>query len=160
LINDRVDQGKPSLWRRLLNRLRLRRRKSDEGVTTERREPVISDSGPDETLTLPPMAGEEAGEAVQAAPTGKKQKESEKAAAKEQAAPENNVKISPFKRNKNASSAPSGKANQPSLFDNGEGPIPPITILDPPDPHKKKGTPLTRCSTCHSCSRRNWPTSG
>jgi S-DNA-T family DNA segregation ATPase FtsK/SpoIIIE len=139
LINDRVDQGKPSLWRRLLNRLRLRRRKSDEGVTTERREPVISDSGPDETLTLPPMAGEEAGEAVQAAPTGKKQKESEKAAAKEQAAPENNVKISPFKRNKNASSAPSGKANQPSLFDNGEGPIPPITILDPPDPHKKKG---------------------
>ncbi|TDT41531.1 DNA translocase FtsK [Halospina denitrificans] len=142
LINNRVDHGKPGLWRRLLIRLRLRRRKSDEGATAERREPVISESGPDEALELPPIAAGEAPEqaAAQAAPGGKKRKESEKAAAKkEEAAPESSVKISPFKRNKSSSGAPSGKANQPSLFDNGEGPIPPITILDPPDPNKKKG---------------------
>ena len=142
LINDRVDQARPGLWRRFLNRLRLKRMKPRESASAERREPVISDS--DATLELPPMAveQEEGSEPQEAAAGARKPKAPEKKeAAKEEAAAQNNssVKISPFKRNKSASNQPSGKANQPSLFDNGEGPLPPITILDPPDPNKKKG---------------------
>ncbi|WP_148864856.1 DNA translocase FtsK [Marinobacter fonticola] len=48
------------------------------------------------------------------------------------------VRISPFKRKEEASKA-SDKDRQPSLFDDIDSPIPPLTLLDPPDPNKKKG---------------------
>ena len=138
LINDRVDEEKPGLWRRFLNRLRLKKRSATGQGAGERREPVISD--PEETLELPPIkAAEDEPEAQKAAPEPRKPKAAKKAPEKEAAASQSSVKISPFKRSKSASNAPSGKANQPSLFDNGEGPVPPITILDPPDSNKKKG---------------------
>ncbi|MDX1589545.1 MAG: DNA translocase FtsK 4TM domain-containing protein [Oleiphilaceae bacterium] len=45
-------------------------------------------------------------------------------------------RISPFKRKPEDPSKRAGKDKQPSLFDD-DGPLPPITLLDPPDPRNK-----------------------
>ncbi|MEX0603882.1 MAG: DNA translocase FtsK 4TM domain-containing protein [Marinobacter sp.] len=47
------------------------------------------------------------------------------------------LKISPFKRDE-TQKAPKGES-QPSLFDDIESEIPPISLLDPPEEHKEKG---------------------
>ncbi|MFL1453672.1 DNA translocase FtsK [Marinobacter sp. GN3S48] len=64
-------------------------------------------------------------------------------ARKEKAAPDGPVsralKISPFKRDEPARSGKNGKGSQPSLLEDVESPIPPITLLDPPEEHKEKG---------------------
>ncbi len=47
------------------------------------------------------------------------------------------LKISPFKRDE-TQQAPKGES-QPSLFDDIESEIPPISLLDPPEEHKERG---------------------
>jgi len=54
------------------------------------------------------------------------------------APPPKSVKISPFKRDENARSAKAGNG-QGSLLEDVESPIPPISLLDPPEEHKEKG---------------------
>ncbi len=118
VINDRVDR--PAFWRRLLPWVGRKRE-----ATSERREPVV----PEPTPELPPVAAKK----KQATTGGGKD------AAKTDEQDTRNVKISPFRREKKGSSEDKSKATrQPSLFDN-EAPIPPISLLDPPDPNKKKG---------------------
>ncbi|OZG73654.1 cell division protein FtsK [Hahella sp. CCB-MM4] len=49
------------------------------------------------------------------------------------------IKISPFQKKNAGESKRAKKDSQPSLFNFKEGPLPPLTLLDPPDPHKKGG---------------------
>jgi len=49
------------------------------------------------------------------------------------------LKISPFKRDEPARSDKNSKGSQPSLLEDVESPIPPISLLDPPEEHKEKG---------------------
>lgn len=49
------------------------------------------------------------------------------------------LKISPFKRDEQAKADSKGKGSQPSLLEDVESPIPPISLLDPPEEHKEKG---------------------
>ncbi|MEQ9547781.1 MAG: DNA translocase FtsK 4TM domain-containing protein [Marinobacter sp.] len=49
------------------------------------------------------------------------------------------LKISPFKRDEPAGSDKNSKGSQPSLLEDVESPIPPISLLDPPEEHKEKG---------------------
>lgn len=49
------------------------------------------------------------------------------------------VKISPFKRDDNTDSEKEKTRKQASLFEDLESPIPPLTLLDPPDEHQEKG---------------------
>ena len=49
------------------------------------------------------------------------------------------VKISPFKKDEQSPTARNGKNNQPSLLEDIESAIPPISLLDPPEEHQEKG---------------------
>ncbi|MBN7768958.1 DNA translocase FtsK 4TM domain-containing protein [Marinobacter daepoensis] len=49
------------------------------------------------------------------------------------------LKISPFKKDEQGSSKKKGKDRQGSLLEDIESPIPPITLLDPPEVHKETG---------------------
>ncbi|MFW5825907.1 MAG: DNA translocase FtsK 4TM domain-containing protein, partial [Marinobacter sp.] len=49
------------------------------------------------------------------------------------------VKISPFKRDDNSESEKEKTRRQASLFEDLESPIPPLTLLDPPEKHQDKG---------------------
>ena len=49
------------------------------------------------------------------------------------------LKISPFKRDEPARNESKGKGSQASLLEDVESPIPPISLLDPPEEHKEKG---------------------
>lgn len=64
-------------------------------------------------------------------------------ARKEKSAPDGPVsralKISPFKRDEASSTVKNSKGSQPSLLEDVESPIPPISLLDPPEEHKEKG---------------------
>ncbi|WP_020408851.1 DNA translocase FtsK [Hahella ganghwensis] len=56
-----------------------------------------------------------------------------------EAEPGKKIKISPFQKKSSGESKRAKKDSQPSLFKFTEGPLPPLTLLDPPDPHKKGG---------------------
>src|SRR5690554_1620210 len=61
---------------------------------------------------------------------------------KEKAAPPaggRSLKISPFKKNEQPPLANSAKNSQASLLEDIESPIPPISLLDPPEEHKESG---------------------
>lgn len=49
------------------------------------------------------------------------------------------LKISPFKKDEQPPQANNGKNSQPSLLEDIESPIPPISLLDPPEEHKESG---------------------
>ncbi|WP_372972471.1 DNA translocase FtsK [Marinobacter sp.] len=49
------------------------------------------------------------------------------------------VKISPFKRDDDGESEKEKTRKQASLFEDLESPIPPLTLLDPPDEHQERG---------------------
>ena len=137
LVNNRVDGRGPGLLGRcwLWLRLRLRRQRTPE-AGDDRREPVITE--PDDTLELPPT--EQAGNASPPGNGNADSKHKETTGQGETAKAQDGVRISPFRSGeKSTGSAPSGKSRQASLLDDGEGPLPPLTILDPPDPHKKQG---------------------
>src|SRR5690554_5755801 len=62
--------------------------------------------------------------------------------SKEKASPAaggRSLKISPFKKNEQPPQANSAKNSQPSLLEDIESPIPPISLLDPPEEHKESG---------------------
>lgn len=49
------------------------------------------------------------------------------------------LKISPFKKDEQPPSSKNNKDKQPSLLEDLENPVPPISLLDPPEEHKEKG---------------------
>ncbi|SHK47389.1 DNA translocase FtsK [Marinobacter antarcticus] len=49
------------------------------------------------------------------------------------------LKISPFKKDEQSPQASNGKSTQPSLLEDIESPIPPISLLDPPEERKESG---------------------
>lgn len=49
------------------------------------------------------------------------------------------LKISPFKKDEQPGQVKTGKNAQPSLLEDIESPIPPISLLDPPEEHKESG---------------------
>ncbi|GGE72792.1 DNA translocase FtsK [Streptosporangium jomthongense] len=49
------------------------------------------------------------------------------------------LKISPFKKDEQPAKSKSGTNSQPSLLEDIESPIPPISLLDPPEEHKESG---------------------
>lgn len=109
----------PGFFKRLFSR----RAKSP---LIERKEPRI-DSGtpPEPRRALPP--------GKPAAPPNTIAEPAELSEAAQKA-----LKISPFKRT-NEPSKRSGKERQPSLFGDDNSPIPPISLLDPPQTHKDSG---------------------
>ncbi len=70
------------------------------------------------------------------APTPKPKKANGK---KTDAANNSKVKISPFKRDDVSESEKAETRKQASLFEDLESPIPPLTLLDPPEEHKGQG---------------------
>ncbi|MGO1460997.1 MAG: DNA translocase FtsK [Marinobacter sp.] len=70
-------------------------------------------------------------------------KGSKKPPAKEKPKPASAVarslKISPFKKEDQTPAATNAKNRQPSLLEDIESPIPPISLLDPPEEHKESG---------------------
>ena len=127
LVTDRIDGHASGLLGRMLQLLAPRRRKAWASEDS-RREPVIAESPcPSEMPQIDAKDEPAIGQ--------KKAKDSSGTAEHE-----NNVRISPFKSdNKRSSGAASSRHTQASLLDDGEGLVPPLTILDPPDPNKKKG---------------------
>ncbi|HEA52598.1 hypothetical protein LCGC14_0884200 [marine sediment metagenome] len=59
--------------------------------------------------------------------------------AKPSSASSRSLKISPFKKDEQPPQATSGKNAQSSLLEDIESPIPPISLLDPPEEHKESG---------------------
>lgn len=130
--------GGVAWWRRLLG---LGPRKEKTGLTVpakERREPglegvrSVADAEPvqlesfssrDDTATVPevPEPGPKASKKRPVSPAGK------------------SLKISPFKREDQTASNGSGGNKQASLLEDIESPIPPISLLDPPEEHKERG---------------------
>ncbi|NMT63720.1 DNA translocase FtsK [Marinobacter orientalis] len=53
--------------------------------------------------------------------------------------PGKSLKISPFKREDQSATSGSGSSKQASLLEDIESPIPPISLLDPPEERKEKG---------------------
>ncbi|MDO6824497.1 DNA translocase FtsK [Marinobacter sp. 1_MG-2023] len=49
------------------------------------------------------------------------------------------LKISPFKKDEQTPHAGNAKNSQPSLLEDIESPIPPVSLLDPPEEHKESG---------------------
>ncbi|MDX1799734.1 MAG: DNA translocase FtsK 4TM domain-containing protein [Marinobacter sp.] len=134
VLQDRLsdDESGASWWQSLLG---LFRRRADAGG--DRREPALdglkptaSDPARLESFSSREPVAEESWEPI-SAPGPKRPPASGKAAA-----PTKSVKISPFKRN--ADTTTKGDT-QPSLFDDIDRTIPPISLLDPPDQHTKKG---------------------
>ncbi|MDX1754964.1 MAG: DNA translocase FtsK 4TM domain-containing protein [Marinobacter sp.] len=102
----------------------------------ERREPAIGDSLPaipDEPARIESFTSREPEPQARAKPARAKPADSPKQDAK----PSKSLKISPFKREDKAQPKDSGK--QPTLFEDIESPIPPISLLDPPEEHQEKG---------------------
>ncbi|MFE8069755.1 DNA translocase FtsK 4TM domain-containing protein [Marinobacteraceae bacterium S3BR75-40.1] len=123
VVTDRVEDTRPGLMARFKARFR---RNSGGAAIEERREPVIPD---------PAQGREPVARKAEALPSpGKKEKKQGAPESEEQKSP----KISPFKRKQDTSKR-AQKAQQPSLFDDDDGPLPSIALLDPPEHHKKKG---------------------
>ncbi|MBL3556800.1 MULTISPECIES: DNA translocase FtsK [Marinobacter] len=130
--------GRASWWRRLLG-LGPRKEKSKPTVPPkERREPGLegvhsmadpeqaqleSFSSRDDSATVSdgPEPGLKGGKKRPASPAGK------------------SLKISPFKREDQSATNGSGGHKQASLLEDIESPIPPISLLDPPEEHKERG---------------------
>ena len=130
----KVDTG-PSWWRSLLE---LFRRRPDADV--DRREPGLDglsmaagDPARLESFSSREPVAEESWEPVSAPGAASRQSTTRKKAPAAKS-----VKISPFKRDADGATPVKGDA-QPSLFDDIERTIPPISLLDPPDQHTKKG---------------------
>ncbi len=133
LIRDRVEpEAKPGLVERLCRGITgiFRRRSGGEGG--KRQEPVLAD----ESGSVPELPTLSADKSDSPKPSARKAS----AEASEAEAPA--VKISPFKKKKASNEGePSKRAareKQGKLFDDGSA-VPPISLLDPPDPNKKKG---------------------
>ncbi len=139
VLNDRVsdDESGRSWWQSLLG---LFRRSPDGGA--DRREPGLDGLGMStgdparlESFSSREPVAEESWEPI-SAPGGSPSRAARPAANSKATTSPRSVKISPFKRNPDSTTKGD---TQPSLFDDIDRTIPPISLLDPPDRHTKKG---------------------
>ncbi len=139
LINDRVaeEDDRPSLFERLRNL--FRRSEPDapfEDTQPQRIEPSVDGLAATPADDTPVDSGFSAREETPAPPVAKAKPPAQKTPAQPES---RSVKISPFQRKDEASANKKESGRQPSLFDNIDSPLPPLTLLDPPDTNKKKG---------------------
>lgn len=124
ILHDRVEapsrEGRPRWWRRWLKM--PGRRAKNPVKALERREPVLADSAAATTAPPPP-----AQKTPTPPPAPAKAEPGQKA-----------PRITPLQSERKPAKKASKEA-QPSLFDDLDRPIPPLSLLDPPEPHKKKG---------------------
>ncbi len=131
-------QPKPNWWRRLFARKPKPAKpgKSAE-VPFERKEPALdglSLAQTEEPARLESFSSSD--DFDKPARTSK----SAKASKSGKSAPQGrSLKISPFKKDDPGQPEPTAKNSQGSLLEDIESPIPPITLLDPPEEHKEKG---------------------
>lgn len=148
LVKDRIASDtatrkpKASWWRKLFRRSRSGRADSPDSIPS-RREPGLDGLVPEndrEPARLESFSSRDDEGAIPAKksqdpvadPAGNSKKNAQAAAAR-------SLKISPFKRDEPQAQAGNGKDRQPSLLEDIESPIPPISLLDPPEQHKEKG---------------------
>ncbi|MBC7190965.1 DNA translocase FtsK [Marinobacter sp.] len=108
---------------------RLFARKPGAGPLTERREPALDGMIPELREPAPPQSLS-ANPGDQPAP--KAQKSSRMADSK-------SLKISPFKKHEEKDHGKKSGSRQGSLLEAVESPIPPLSLLDPPEQHQEKG---------------------
>ncbi|MEX2475551.1 DNA translocase FtsK [Marinobacter sp.] len=136
------EKGGPRWWHKLPGLGRKQEKVKagkHNGRSDSRREPAIdglADTGDVEPARLESFSSRD--DRVDA-PDNVSMKASPKAKPKAGAAASRALKISPFKRDEPATSDKNGKNSQPSLLEDVESPIPPISLLDPPEEHKEKG---------------------
>lgn len=100
-----------------------------------RKEPGLEGMAPEPEPDSMPLESFSSRDDAQPAPAKPKP-----APDKNAAAPANrSFKISPFKKDEEASGGKNGRSRQASLLEDVESPIPPISLLDPPEEHQEKG---------------------
>jgi len=107
-----------------------------EKPVSERREPALEGFSADHDPEPPRLESfssqdEATAKAVKQPPVADKQKSPP--------ASTRSLKISPFKKDEQPPQANNGKNAQPSLLEDIESPIPPVSLLDPPEEHKESG---------------------
>ncbi|PCM45732.1 DNA translocase FtsK [Marinobacter sp. ANT_B65] len=112
------------------------RSEKQEKPVSERREPALEGFSADYDPEPPRLESfssqdEATAKAVKPAPVAGKQKSP--------SASTRSLKISPFKKDEQPPLANNGKNAQPSLLEDIESPIPPVSLLDPPEEHKESG---------------------
>jgi len=139
IVNDRVEANAATVdektgrwWHRLPG---FGPRKLKSGAPAERREPALdglSTSDPAEPARLENFSARDSSDVQKTAP---------KPARQESKPASRSLKISPFKKEdqSKAGEEKGKKSTQASLLEDIESPIPPLTLLDPPEEHKEKG---------------------
>jgi len=136
MVRDRVEDAAQSglmmrAWQRVTGL--FRRRSEDGSVQQRKQEPVLTDES-DAVPELPTLSADE--------PKVEKKSAAKKHSGGSDEAEAPAIKISPFRKKKQSDegepSKRSAREKQGTLFDDGS-PVPPISLLDPPDPNKKKG---------------------
>ncbi len=132
-LNAAREADKPTLIEKLQQKLKSSGKGSETGQTTASKPskpaPVASQSSPEPRVESKPDKSI----------VGKlKEVSARKSAKKAKAGCEDDIEIKPFEK-KQKTSTRAVKETQGSLFDDSEGPLPSIAILDPPDPHKTSG---------------------
>jgi len=107
-----------------------------EKPVSERREPALEGFSADHDPEPPRLESfssqdDATAKAVKQPPVADKQKSPP--------ASTRSLKISPFKKDEQPPQANNGKNAQPSLLEDIESPIPPVSLLDPPEEHKESG---------------------
>ncbi|SFM67497.1 DNA translocase FtsK [Marinobacter pelagius] len=141
IVNDRVESksgpagGKKRRWWHRLPGLGPRKQKP--AAAAQRKEPGLdglSASEPAEPARLENFSARDGGDKPE--PRAK----AAKAEAQPQPQPASrSFKISPFKKEDQSKAENGKKPGQGSLLEDIESPIPPLTLLDPPEEHKEKG---------------------
>ncbi|MCG8517151.1 MAG: DNA translocase FtsK 4TM domain-containing protein [Pseudomonadales bacterium] len=129
---------KPAWWRRLPF---LGGSNKDDGQAPERSEPGLEDLPfePDDVPLVADPVSRPVAEEPAPRPARKKPKAEPTATdSKPVESKAKSVRISPFKREDRASS-PATDRKQPSLLEDLESPIPPLSLLDPPESQKESG---------------------
>jgi len=158
VLNSRVAEPKEAgadatrWWQKLPWMGRRAGQALEPALPAERKEPALGDtllSIPEEPARLESFSSRDAEPAMQERPVKPNvpdvredsRKESRRAlregVPEEPARPLKSLKISPFKREDKPARKDGGK--QPTLFEDIESAIPPISLLDPPEQHQEKG---------------------
>ncbi|KPQ01452.1 DNA translocase FtsK [Marinobacter sp. HL-58] len=127
------DSARAPWWRRLLGLGPRKVKTKAAAPARERREPGLEGVSPEadaEPARLESFSSRD--DRAPDAPASARRNGKKPAAGK-------SLKISPFKREDQSATNSDGNSKQGSLLEDIESPIPPITLLDPPEEHKERG---------------------
>ncbi len=144
VIRDRLDgaatAGKPApWWRRWFKRSAQKAPASARPAApiAQRREPALGEPSPGEvTERLEHFSATDDRARADASPSGRS---GDAPRAPAEPAPSRSVKIAPFKKDEPRPEPARRGDSQGSLLADIESPIPPISLLDPPEEHQEKG---------------------